>query len=346
VPSIAFDVGLLPDAPAELLRTRVNFLYPWKLYDVSPASGTIGALATAPRRSQDRQFQLSSLTQATTDSGHYASRALLLIFGILSLISRASEITWGRLKIVRWVPGISWVSHHPEPFPSMRFAGSPLGPGSSWAMNRVHIPGDTVSIRNRAKRVRGALLLRRAQGPFPRGAIGPRARSSSSSADNQFCSRAPRAFQIRATGTLRALAKTKPSASSNHERVECADCLYRGRNREAPIGPRFRPVHSAGRPSRRPPCLRKNARQSGKARMAERRAPGADNWPPPSSGPLDAHRSMPAVGDRTPVAPAPNWAASSIKLSRLPPMPWAINSGARCAPAWIVTSAGHLSAEL
>jgi 4'-phosphopantetheinyl transferase len=43
----SFDVGLLADAPAELLRTRVHFLYPWKLYDVSPASGTIGALATA-----------------------------------------------------------------------------------------------------------------------------------------------------------------------------------------------------------------------------------------------------------------------------------------------------------
>jgi 4'-phosphopantetheinyl transferase len=43
----SFDVALLPDAPAELLRTRVRFLYPWKLYDVSPAPGTIGALATA-----------------------------------------------------------------------------------------------------------------------------------------------------------------------------------------------------------------------------------------------------------------------------------------------------------
>ena len=43
----SFDVGLLPDAPAELLRTRVKFLYPWKLYDVSPALGTVGALATA-----------------------------------------------------------------------------------------------------------------------------------------------------------------------------------------------------------------------------------------------------------------------------------------------------------
>ena len=43
----SFDVALLPDAPAALLRTRVRFLYPWKLYDVSPAPGTIGALATA-----------------------------------------------------------------------------------------------------------------------------------------------------------------------------------------------------------------------------------------------------------------------------------------------------------
>ena len=43
----SFDVGLLPGAPAELLGTRMRFLYPWKLYDVSPALGTVGALATA-----------------------------------------------------------------------------------------------------------------------------------------------------------------------------------------------------------------------------------------------------------------------------------------------------------
>jgi 4'-phosphopantetheinyl transferase len=43
----SFDVALLPGRPAELLRTRVSFLYPWKLYDASPAPGTIGALATA-----------------------------------------------------------------------------------------------------------------------------------------------------------------------------------------------------------------------------------------------------------------------------------------------------------
>ena len=43
----SFDVGLLPDAPAELLGTRMSFSYPWKLYDVSPGPGTMGALATA-----------------------------------------------------------------------------------------------------------------------------------------------------------------------------------------------------------------------------------------------------------------------------------------------------------
>jgi 4'-phosphopantetheinyl transferase len=43
----SFDVGLLPDAPAELLGTRMRFLHPWKLYDVSPAPGASGALATA-----------------------------------------------------------------------------------------------------------------------------------------------------------------------------------------------------------------------------------------------------------------------------------------------------------
>jgi 4'-phosphopantetheinyl transferase len=41
-----FDVSLLPDAPAELLGTREH-LYPWKLHHLTPALGTIGALATA-----------------------------------------------------------------------------------------------------------------------------------------------------------------------------------------------------------------------------------------------------------------------------------------------------------
>jgi 4'-phosphopantetheinyl transferase len=42
-----FDVSLLADAPAELLETREEFSYPWKLHDLSPAAGTIAALATA-----------------------------------------------------------------------------------------------------------------------------------------------------------------------------------------------------------------------------------------------------------------------------------------------------------
>ncbi len=43
----SFDVGLLADAPAELLGTREEFSYPWKLHHLSPAAGTIAALATA-----------------------------------------------------------------------------------------------------------------------------------------------------------------------------------------------------------------------------------------------------------------------------------------------------------
>ena len=43
----SFDVGLLPNQPPELLGTRQPFSCPWKLHDVSPSSGTIGALATA-----------------------------------------------------------------------------------------------------------------------------------------------------------------------------------------------------------------------------------------------------------------------------------------------------------
>jgi 4'-phosphopantetheinyl transferase len=43
----SFDVSLLADAPAELLGTREEFSYPWKLHDLSPAAGTIAALATA-----------------------------------------------------------------------------------------------------------------------------------------------------------------------------------------------------------------------------------------------------------------------------------------------------------
>jgi 4'-phosphopantetheinyl transferase len=43
----SFDVGLLAEAPAELQGTREEFSYPWKLHHLSPAAGTIAALATA-----------------------------------------------------------------------------------------------------------------------------------------------------------------------------------------------------------------------------------------------------------------------------------------------------------
>jgi 4'-phosphopantetheinyl transferase len=41
----SFDVSLLP--AAELLETRKPFSYPWRLHDLSPSEGTIGAVATA-----------------------------------------------------------------------------------------------------------------------------------------------------------------------------------------------------------------------------------------------------------------------------------------------------------
>jgi 4'-phosphopantetheinyl transferase len=43
----SFDVSLPADEPAELLATREDFRYPWKLHHLTPAPGTIGALATA-----------------------------------------------------------------------------------------------------------------------------------------------------------------------------------------------------------------------------------------------------------------------------------------------------------
>ncbi len=48
----SFDVGLLLDEPAELVATREHFSHPWKLRHLSPAPGTIGALATAQSEPQ------------------------------------------------------------------------------------------------------------------------------------------------------------------------------------------------------------------------------------------------------------------------------------------------------
>ncbi len=43
----SFDVALLAGEPAELLATREDFRYPWKLHHLTPAEGIVGALATA-----------------------------------------------------------------------------------------------------------------------------------------------------------------------------------------------------------------------------------------------------------------------------------------------------------
>jgi 4'-phosphopantetheinyl transferase len=58
----AFDVSLLPDEPPELLQTRepAHFHYPWSLYDASPASGTIGALATPYSQAKIARFSFLS----------------------------------------------------------------------------------------------------------------------------------------------------------------------------------------------------------------------------------------------------------------------------------------------
>jgi 4'-phosphopantetheinyl transferase len=46
-PLDSFDVSLSEDETAELLETRKPFSYPWKLHHLSPAEGTIGAVAMA-----------------------------------------------------------------------------------------------------------------------------------------------------------------------------------------------------------------------------------------------------------------------------------------------------------
>ena len=56
----SFDVSLLADETAELLGTRERFSYPWKLHHLSPAQGTIGALATAQPRARLACFSFLS----------------------------------------------------------------------------------------------------------------------------------------------------------------------------------------------------------------------------------------------------------------------------------------------
>jgi 4'-phosphopantetheinyl transferase len=45
-PLDSFDVSLLPDETAQLVGTRRRFSYPWRLHELLPSAGTIGAVAT------------------------------------------------------------------------------------------------------------------------------------------------------------------------------------------------------------------------------------------------------------------------------------------------------------
>jgi 4'-phosphopantetheinyl transferase len=54
----SFDVSLLPDEAAELIGTWQPFSYSWKLHDVSPSPGTLGALATARPQAKLAFFRL------------------------------------------------------------------------------------------------------------------------------------------------------------------------------------------------------------------------------------------------------------------------------------------------
>jgi 4'-phosphopantetheinyl transferase len=45
-PLDSFDVSLLPDEPAQLVGTRRDFSYPWRVHDLLPSAGTIGSVAT------------------------------------------------------------------------------------------------------------------------------------------------------------------------------------------------------------------------------------------------------------------------------------------------------------
>jgi 4'-phosphopantetheinyl transferase len=60
-PLDAFDVSLVPGAPAELLATRPHLTLRclWKLHDVSPAEGTAGALAAGSPHAEVACFRLA-----------------------------------------------------------------------------------------------------------------------------------------------------------------------------------------------------------------------------------------------------------------------------------------------
>ena len=56
----SFDVSLRADEPAVLLATREAFRYPWELHHLTPATGNVGALATAQPQAQLACFGFSA----------------------------------------------------------------------------------------------------------------------------------------------------------------------------------------------------------------------------------------------------------------------------------------------
>jgi 4'-phosphopantetheinyl transferase len=57
-PLDSFDVSLLPDETAKLLGTRSQFSYPWRLHDLLPCEGTVGAVATVQLQTRVTCFSL------------------------------------------------------------------------------------------------------------------------------------------------------------------------------------------------------------------------------------------------------------------------------------------------
>lgn len=62
IPLDAFDVTLLPEAPARLLGSRpaANLRRDWELYDLTPAAEMVGALAASPKPERIACFSLAT----------------------------------------------------------------------------------------------------------------------------------------------------------------------------------------------------------------------------------------------------------------------------------------------
>ncbi|HEV2273465.1 MAG TPA: 4'-phosphopantetheinyl transferase superfamily protein [Acidobacteriaceae bacterium] len=67
LPLADFDVSLTPGGPPELLGSRppAKLRHPWKLHDLSPAAGTIGALAMSRSQAAVACYRLGENVQGT-----------------------------------------------------------------------------------------------------------------------------------------------------------------------------------------------------------------------------------------------------------------------------------------